>query len=641
MFIKPRSIVSIFGILLLWSSFSLVASSSILHRAEPRKLSPRQSEENDVAKPPRWIDHYTLEIPPPCAYNTTSCWWTTARLEQCSVLKCTGSLCRAKEKFVDMTCLCGTLGSQGCASSCSTPILQAGYHHWLNLTCGRVPQWQGLPADWLSKAPQLDTAKIGPGDKPSSFNPSTCKLANEENIEPQYDLPSCVKESCVLYDQAWRSSLYSGVDVVWANLSIPKPYLSPLLGPCGLHVNRPGVCGPIRETVKDICPSICQSTLGQAQYLLWLNNTCSGSSSFQEVPANWQSIVDAGVVNSEYDRNDTDLAVPDCANGACGAMFVRRAIAASDTFCVLDRTATYCQTNQTRISSASFCSNISYASTCPEYCTRSHERAELLRFMNSTCSATADWSGLPLNWTNLLEVQYSDLKPWGNLISTNTKFSSYNANVSCPTAETNLAVFGIVNGIMLLATPILGRRQVVAWITRGLLGKEHSSSWAYMGPVMALIQLAANAANAAAIKATPGYSEVDIKTLLLLWTARPRVAWLVVFLIPYGADQTMYQNCAATSLVAEFLLQLISSYSFGIVANYGRAEGFYTNGDRLQHLPSAPAARMMYAGALLWLVVISFCLLLVAYSVYRVQRGRSKMVSPSKLCTKNKTLRLT
>jgi hypothetical protein len=104
---------------------------------------------------------------------------------------------------------------------------------------------------------------------------------------------------------------------------------------------------------------------------------------------------------------------------------------------------------------------------------------------------------------------------------------------------------------------------VVEWITFGRLGKAHSGSWKFMGPFMAVLQLLVNIANALIIKSLPGYSQVDVKTLVLLWCTRPRMAWMVIILIPYQAEEVMYFNCAASSLFSELILQLLSSYTFG------------------------------------------------------------------------------
>lgn len=154
-----------------------------------------------------------------------------------------------------------------------------------------------------------------------------------------------------------------------------------------------------------------------------------------------------------------------------------------------------------------------------------------------------------------------------------------------------------------------------------------------MGPFLAALQLLVNCVNALIIRNISGYSRVDIKTLVLLWCTRPRMAWMVIILIPYEAEEVMYFSCAASSLFAELILQLLSSYAFGIVANHARSQGFYKLDHRLDSAPNWTAAKLMYAGALFWLIVVIFCLISVFVSIFGVERLKgslAKLASSSK-----------
>jgi hypothetical protein len=276
-----------------------------------------------------------------------------------------------------------------------------------------------------------------------------------------------------------------------------------------------------------------------------------------------------------------------------------------------------CTTTATLVNQDCFCTGLSYP-TCAGSCITSIERPELLNYMNSTCSSVMGWSGLPGNWTDLLSVQISDLKPWPWIIRNNNSIT--NEMSQCPTPETNLGVFAATNVAMLLLTPILGRRTVVQRLTFGLLGKAHSQTWLYMGPFMAGLQLVANTINAVLIKSTPGYSDVSVRNLLLLWCTRPRLAWLVIVLAPFQASEVMYLSCAATTLTAEAILQLLSAYTFGTVANFAQGQHFYNLDHRLDNVPYGVEAKLMYAGSLLWLVVILFTLLAIIWSVLGVNK---------------------
>ena len=203
-----------------------------------------------------------------------------------------------------------------------------------------------------------------------------------------------------------------------------------------------------------------------------------------------------------------------------------------------------------------------------------------------------------------------------------------------PTPEANLGVFAAANVAMLLLTPYFGRREVVERMTFGLLGQPHSRSWIFMGPLLAALQLLVNSVNALIIRSISGYSRIDIKTLVLLWCTRPRMAWMVIILIPYQVKEVMYFSCAASSLVAELILQFLSSYTFGIVANHARSQGFYKLDHRLDSAPNGTAAKLMYAGALFWLIIVIVCPISVFFSIFNLETLKGSL---SNLASSSKT----
>jgi hypothetical protein len=98
------------------------------------------------------------------------------------------------------------------------------------------------------------------------------------------------------------------------------------------------------------------------------------------------------------------------------------------------------------------------------------------------------------------------------------------------------------------------------------------------------------------------------------------LAWLVIVLAPFQASEVMYLSCAATTLTAEAILQLLSAYTFGTVANFAQGQHFYNLDHRLDNVPYGVEAKLMYAGSLLWLVVILFTLLAIIWSVLGVNK---------------------
>src|SRR5438874_2681079 len=106
------------------------------------------------------------------------------------------------------------------------------------------------------------------------------------------------------------------------------------------------------------------------------------------------------------------------------------------------------------------------------------------------------------------------------------------------------------------------------------------------------------------IKGTPGYTDLDTTTLIVLWFTRPRLAWLVVLLVLVSADKAMYLSCTTTTLTAEIILQILSVIAMNKVAAFGRQQKFYLV-ESVSKMTSAPHgidAQIMYAGALLWLI---------------------------------------
>ncbi|KAH8646018.1 hypothetical protein BGZ60DRAFT_535749 [Tricladium varicosporioides] len=82
----------------------------------------------------------------------------------------------------------------------------------------------------------------------------------------------------------------------------------------------------------------------------------------------------------------------------------------------------------------------------------------------------------------------------------------------------------------------------------------------------------------------------------------------------------MYFSVVASTLVIEVVLQLLAFYYMGYAANYARRQKFYKVG-RLDNTPHGHDALFMYAGALLWLVVILFAIVECIFSILGVNES--------------------
>jgi len=291
--------------------------------------------------------------------------------------------------------------------------------------------------------------------------------------------------------------------------------------------------------------------------------------------------------------------------------------------------------NETSFNTTQFCGELVYVDGCREACAFGNDPRNLFGWVNNTCRDEAYdrkfWADatvakevawvsqwiptlFPWNWTVQLE-QPATLATIGIQITDPLTSSKPYVSVppsgmgACKTSTTEkLGVFAAVNIVSALLLPILGRRTVVNKLTLGVFGNLGSRGWPLTGVLSAVLNVLANLVNAHVIRSTPGYENVPYGALALLWCTRPRLAWLAVFLATIEAEEGMYFNCAASAITSEAILQVLGAVYFGISANYGRKKRFYYTG-HLDPYPRGVDAHIMYAGALLWLIMFIVTLL--------------------------------
>ena len=282
-----------------------------------------------------------------------------------------------------------------------------------------------------------------------------------------------------------------------------------------------------------------------------------------------------------------------------------------------------------------FCAALVNVDGCRGACTFGNDPRKLFGWVNSTCGDEAygreSWRDMtvakelvwvsqwipalfPWNWTVQALEQQATLATIGIQVTDPITSSKPYLSVppsgpgACNTSTSEkLGVFAAVNIISAILVPILGRRTVVNKLTLGFFGKLGSRGWPLMGVLSAVLNVFANLVNAYVIRSTPGYENIPIGALALLWCTRPRLAWLAVFLAAIQAEEGIYFSCAASAITSEAILQVLGAVYFGISANYGREKRFYYIG-HLDPYPRGADAHIMYAGALLWLIVFVFTL---------------------------------
>ncbi|KAK4206777.1 hypothetical protein QBC37DRAFT_457539 [Rhypophila decipiens] len=605
---------------------------------------------NALPPVPPWAG--SLQAPPKCAVG--SC--PTVFNSCCTSTKCTMTFigaCMQQGTMINRECGCPDFDASGCVKCTDNALGKAEYYRWLNITCGDVDGWDGLPKDWTKANSSLDLVYLGEaevcldnryypcrkcGDPDGYYAPHYCVDENHMldyagYLTPELNVPPCVWRDCPVLWGHYNASLADKEDFYLLDLD---PAITTDREDGRYYLER-SFCATSSHLT---CPGMCASPSEQSDLILWLNNTCAAYPAFPGLPSNWTAIVSAGAIVPDSPEavalhlvpsDRIILDVPSCLFDTCRETLTRDINTTAEVYCQLDASGRFCTRNNTLVSLPTFCSPLSYPATCPESCLLAFDRPTWLSFLNTTCSPAfppQDFTVLPQNWTSLLNVLISDLRPWPTVVSPDlSEALAFSTSLSCPSAAANLGVFAAVNIAMLIITPILGRRTVVSKLTFGILGKPHSQGWMLMGPLTAMLQTSANLLNAALIRSTPGYAGTSMTTILLLWFSRPRLAWLSVGLVGFQSGRAMYLSVAATSLTAEMILQLLSVYTMGFVANHARKQGFYKLGNYQAVITASgdgddstmgTDAMAMYAGALLWLIVVIITLAIVGKAVFDV-----------------------
>lgn len=254
---------------------------------------------------------------------------------------------------------------------------------------------------------------------------------------------------------------------------------------------------------------------------------------------------------------------------------------------------------------------------------------------------------------------------------------------TCPSSSSLLGTFAAVNGIVSLLAVLFGHRRVVEELTCGFFGKRHSQSWKILWVVPVGLQLAANACIAWMIQRTDGYnSNFKISELMLWLTARPRLSWIILggFAFqkhavkaypharqatelrsssklnlttsyeelrssPYDSQRSLdnpyvhvdseaqdffhdypWWSAFMTQFIAEFMLQIMALYVMGRTAHYGTVRDYYKISLPTYWDIPAPA-RMMYSGALYYLVAGSlFLIFAFFFIVYQMFSSKVRLL---------------
>ncbi|KAL3471475.1 hypothetical protein BJX99DRAFT_237361 [Aspergillus californicus] len=554
-----------------------------------------------------WVNPEDLAPMPQCIAQQDHTIWMGA-LTKCTSKRCTshfGVFCTHHQWLTQLGCLSLAFPSdivKSYSSYCSRSILaKAQLYQWIHTITGRT--WLVDVGD-ANELLHLSPASLPEGYAPVNVIESAPKCltgsASALSTEPfQHVLASCGFTSTAQhtgnaarpweYSESLRSMISldtetAGYDLVGHSISTDN------------YFDKDCFCSAFTiDHQVDHC--LGSGQLDVTKELLWMSATCGSTS----LPDNWTDMLKttqfAYIPVEDWhwpkcvtdmpphvvklaDQCETDACEPD-SNGYCK---VRRAV---DRACV--------------------CRDISYSS-CGGLCKVFETRIDYMKWLHDLCGNVPDWEGLPDNWRQLAAPTTAEMIPWRWTLKPSinadpayiTGLAYAKATETCASNEWKLGSLALVNMATFLAA-FLSQKIGIRRIARGSRSQSYPWSWALKGMLIAGSQLLANLFNALLVGITPGYEDVPLTQLILFWCSMPRLAWLAVLLIGVHPLDT-----ATSLLFAEIILQFLSFYYMAMTVKYGGKHNFYLGG--LEGAEREQSAQAMYAGALIWLIVVGLML---------------------------------
>ncbi|KAI3011252.1 hypothetical protein CBS147482_4592 [Aspergillus niger] len=575
-----------------------------------------------------WVNPEDLMPMPQCiAQQDQSTWLET--MTKCTAKQCTshfGIICTHHQWLTQLSCLSVAFSSDVTARYlpyCGRSILaKAQLYSWIRDITGR--EWLVEVGD-ANELQNLSPASLAEGftavdvinTAPKCLTGSVCSLSTEPF---QHVIASCGFTS---------SSQHTG------NAARPWEYNEPAHSMIALDSETVGY-DLIGHYVNDnryfdkacFCsafavdfekePCSGSGRLDFTKERLWLNATCGSTS----LPDNWADTL----ITTQF----AFIAIEDWRWPKCVADMPKQVTGLTDQCatdaCELDSSG-YCQVTRA-VDRECFCHKISYDS-CEGSCQIFETRIDYIKWLHDLCGNVQDWHGLPDNWRQLSAPTLIDMIPWQWALKPSnapdipiTPHGDAKATVACPSNQWKLGSFAIVNIATFCALLLCQKKHMLR--SRNI-HSEHSQplDWAFKGIILATVQIFASWLNFVLVQHTPGYEEVPIFQLILLWCSMPRLSWLAMLLLGLQHFGPKSLSVAASLLFAEILLQILSAYYLLITINSGRQHNFYFNITEIW-LP----ARIMYAGALMWLIIV-----LIAYYTLWIQARRRMQKSLGSVST--------
>ncbi|KAL2845125.1 hypothetical protein BJX68DRAFT_242344 [Aspergillus pseudodeflectus] len=606
----------------------LIAGANGLHSRALRTVSTEPNGADQSLTPLNnrngWVNPEDLPPMPQCiAQQDRGVWLST--MTGCTAKRCTNHfaiICTHHQWLTQLSCLSTAFSPdviRSYYSYCDRSILaKAQLYQWVRGITGRP--WLVDVGD-TNELPDLSPASLTRGyagpdviDKaPTCLTGSGSALS----MEPfQHVMASCGFTSTTHhtgnaarpweYNEHFRSMV--ALDSETASYDFVRRYIAD-----GNYFDKKCFCSSFTLNVANE-PCSGGAALDLTKERLWMNAICGSAS----LPKNWKD----GLKITQF----AYIPVEAWHWPMCFADMPKQVIDLTDQCatdaCEVDSSG-YCNVRRA-VDRACFCNSISYDS-CKGSCQVFENRIDYVQWLHGLCGKVADWHGLPENWRKLAVPTPTDMIPWKWTVQPSNDSNISNVGQSklldpqegCPWNEWTLGSIAIVNMATILTAMLVrirGKNRTIA----GDLRISQPWSWFSKGVLIAALQLLVNGVNSLLVQNTPGYEDVPAIQLMLLWCSLPRLLWPIILLLslqPLGAREV---SPAASLFFAETILQTLSSYYILMTVNYGREHGFYFG--RLSTAVMGTYATAMYAGALLWLVVVGPALVQLMRAMRRMNR---------------------
>ncbi|RAH62903.1 hypothetical protein BO85DRAFT_410277 [Aspergillus piperis CBS 112811] len=570
-----------------------------------------------------WVNPEDLRPMPQCIAQQDQSTWLEI-MTKCTAKRCTshfGFICTHLQWLTHLGCLSVAFSSDVIARYlpyCGRSILaKAQLYSWIRDITGR---------EWL--------VEVGDTNELQSLSPASL-AEGYSTVDVLKTAPGCLTGSVCSFSRepfqrVMASCGFTSASHHTGNAARPWEYDEPVRSIIALDSETVGY-DLVQQHIKDgyyfdkgcFCSSFavdfeeepCSDSerLDWTKQRLWLNATCGSKS----LPDNWTD----ALLTTQFAFIALDgWSWPKCVMDMPKKVTGLTDQCAADA-CKLDSSG-YCQVTRA-VDRKCFCQHISYDS-CEGSCQIFETRIDYIRWLHDLCGGIQDWQGLPNNWRQLSAPTLTEMIPWQWALKPSmapdstpiTQPGDNKATEACPSTQWKLGSFAIINIATFIALLLCQRKHM---LQSKNVNSEHSQPiyWAFKGILLATIQVFANLFSSVLVQKIPGYEEVPIFQLMLLWCSMPRLSWLMMFLLGLQQFGPKSLSAAASLLFAEILLQLLSAYYILITVYYGYEHNFY-----LGTVEIWVPAKIMYAGALMWLLTVIMAFAVSIRAMRKVEKSR-------------------